>query len=217
MCNCFTDGARRVMQLADREARRLKHSHIGTEHILLGMVEEDGGLVVNVLERLDVDLRKVQLGVSKLVPRGTNMISMEKLPFTTRARKVVELATEESHLLCHNYVGTGHILLGLLREEEAVAVQVLLELGIKLEEIREEVLEILRSGLETLHIAEDSGIGRTLECQVFTILGGCVVSDRITTQSEINRLLTCGIEVENIFQSSTADQTHITIFYRKKR
>ncbi len=150
----FTDRARKVMALANQEAQRFNHEYIGTEHILLGLVKEGSGVGANVLKNLDVDLRKVRLEVEKLVKAGPEMVTMGKLPQTPRAKKVIEYAIEEARNLNHNYVGTEHLLLGLLREHDGVAAQVLMNLGLKLEEVREEVLNLLGAGSES---REDAG------------------------------------------------------------
>lgn len=144
----FTDRARKVMQLANQEAQRFNHEYIGTEHILLGLVKEGSGVAANVLKNLDVDLRKIRLEVEKIVQSGPDMVTMGKLPQTPRAKKVIEYAMEEARNLNHNYVGTEHLLLGLLREQEGVAAQVLMNLGLKLEDVREEVLNLLGHGME---------------------------------------------------------------------
>ncbi len=151
----FTDRARKVMQLANQEAQRFNHEYIGTEHVLLGLIKEGSGVAANVLKNLDVDLRKIRLEVEKLVQSGPDMVTMGKLPQTPRAKKVIEYSMEEARHLSHNYVGTEHILLGLLREQEGVAAQVLMNLGLKLEEVREEVLNLLGHGLE----GEEAGRG----------------------------------------------------------
>jgi ATP-dependent Clp protease ATP-binding subunit ClpC len=145
----FTDRARKVMQLANQEAQRFNHEYIGTEHILLGLVKEGSGVAANVLKNLDVDLRKIRLEVEKLVQSGPEMVTIGKLPQTPRAKKVIEYSMEEARNLNHNYVGTEHILLGLLREQEGVAAQVLMNLGMKLEDVREEVLNLLGHGMES--------------------------------------------------------------------
>ncbi len=144
----FTDRARKVMALANQEAQRFNHEYIGTEHILLGLVKEGSGVGANVLKNLEVDLRKVRLEVEKLVKSGPDMVTMGKLPQTPRAKKVIEFAIEEARNLNHNYVGTEHLLLGLLREQDGVAAQVLMNLGLKLEEVREEVLNLLGANSE---------------------------------------------------------------------
>jgi ATP-dependent Clp protease ATP-binding subunit ClpC len=153
----FTDRARKVMQLANQEAQRFNHEYIGTEHILLGLIKEGSGVAANVLKNLDIDLRKIRLEVEKLVQSGPDMVTMGKLPQTPRAKKVIEYSMEEARNLGHNYVGTEHILLGLLREQEGVAAQVLMNLGLKLEEVREEVLNLLGHGMEGGEGSERAG------------------------------------------------------------
>jgi ATP-dependent Clp protease ATP-binding subunit ClpC len=145
----FTDRARKVMQLANQEAQRFNHEYIGTEHILLGLVKEGSGVAANVLKNLDVDLRKIRIEVEKIVQTGPDMVTMGKLPQTPRAKKVIEYAMDEARNLNHNYVGTEHLLLGLLREQEGVAAQVLMNLGLKLDDVREEVLNLLGHGMES--------------------------------------------------------------------
>ena len=144
----FTDRARKVMALANQEAQRFNHEYIGTEHILLGLVKEGSGVGANVLKNLDVDIKKLRLEIEKLVKSGPDMVTMGKLPQTPRAKKVIEYAIEEARSLNHNYVGTEHILLGLLRETEGIAAQVLMNLGLKLEDVRQEVLNLLGAGVE---------------------------------------------------------------------
>ena len=136
----FTDRARKVMQLANQEAQRLNHEYIGTEHILLGLVKEGSGVAANVLKNADIDLRKIRLEIEKIVQSGPEMVTMGKLPQTPRVKKVIEYAIEEARNFDHSYVGTEHELLGLLREEEGVAAQVPMNLGLRLEDVREEVL-----------------------------------------------------------------------------
>jgi len=144
----FTDRARKVMALANQEAQRFNHEYVGTEHILLGLVKEGQGVAANVLHNLQVDLKKIRLEVEKIVKSGPNMVTMGKLPQTPRAKKVIEFAIEEARNLGHNYVGTEHLLLGLLREHDGVAAQVLMNLGLKLDDVRAEVLNILGASQE---------------------------------------------------------------------
>src|SRR5574337_864176 len=150
----FTDRARKVMQLANQEAQRFNHEYIGTEHVLLGVVKEGSGVAGNVLKNLDVDLRKIRMEVEKIVQSGPDMVTMGKLPQTRRAKKVIEYSMEEARNLNPNYVGNEHILLRLLREQEGVAAQVLMNLGLKLEDVREEVLNLLGHGMETSESGE---------------------------------------------------------------
>src|SRR5512147_543612 len=155
----FTDRARKVMALANQEAQRFNHEYIGTEHILLGLVKEGSGVGANVLKNLDIDLRKVRLEVEKLVKSGPEMVTMGKLPQTPRAKRVIEYAIEEARNLNHNYVGTEHLLLGLLREQDGVAAQVLMNLGLKLEDVREEVLNLLGAANESEEATEQTSGG----------------------------------------------------------
>ncbi|MDO4585930.1 MAG: ATP-dependent Clp protease ATP-binding subunit [Planctomycetia bacterium] len=136
------------MQLATQEAQRFNHEYIGTEHLLLGLVKEGSGVAANVLKNLGVDLRDIRLEVEKLVRSGPDLVMMGRLPQTPRARKVLEYSMEEAQSLNHNYIGTEHLLLGLLREQEGIAAQVLMNLGLKLEEVRQAVLNLLGHGNE---------------------------------------------------------------------
>ncbi len=147
MFDRFTDRARKVMSFARQEAERFNHDYIGTEHILLGLVKEGSGVAANVLENLEVDLEKVRMEVEKLVKPAPDVVTMGQLPFTPRAKKVLEFAIDEARALDHNYVGTEHLLLGLLREQEGLAATVLMNLNLKLEDVRNEVMEFL--GAET--------------------------------------------------------------------
>ena len=144
----FSDRARKVMQLANQEAQRFNHEYVGPEHLLLGLIKEGTGIAANVLKNLDIDLRKVRHEVEKLVRSGPDTVTMGRLPQTPRSKKVLEYAMEEARNLSHNYVGTEHILLGLLREQEGVAAQVLMNLGLQLEEVRREVLSLLGHGID---------------------------------------------------------------------
>jgi len=136
------------MALANQEAQRFNHEYIGTEHMLLGLVKEGSGVGANVLKNLGVELHKVRMEVEKLVKAGPDMVTMGKLSRTPRAKKVIEYSIEEARNLNHNYVGTEHLLLGLLREQDGVAAQVLMNLGLKLDEVREEVMSLLGAGVE---------------------------------------------------------------------
>jgi ATP-dependent Clp protease ATP-binding subunit ClpC len=138
----FTDRARRVVVLAQEEARLLNHNHIGTEHILLGLVHEDEGVAAQVLESLNIRLDAVRREVEELVDRGGSPPS-EHIPFTPGAKKVLELSLREAIERGHNYLGTEHILLGLLREGEGVACQVLVKLGANLPSVRARVLQLV--------------------------------------------------------------------------
>jgi ATP-dependent Clp protease ATP-binding subunit ClpC len=143
MFDRFTDRAKKVMNLARQEAQRLNHEYLGTEHILLGLIQEGSGVAANVLRNMQIDLARIRTEVEKLVKTGPSMVTMGQLPFTPRAKKVLELSMEEAGNLGHNYIGTEHLLLGLIKENEGIAAKVLTNLGVKLEDVREEVLEFL--------------------------------------------------------------------------
>ncbi len=144
----FTDRSRKVMALANQEAQRFHHEYIGPEHILLGLVKEGNGVGATVLKNVDVDIKRLRREVEKLVEAGPDTVSMGKLPQTPTAKMVINYAIEEARALNHNYVGTEHLLLGLTREEEGVAWQVLMNMGLKLEDLRAEVLNLLGAGVE---------------------------------------------------------------------
>src|ERR1700733_7605650 len=139
----FTDRARRVVVRAQEEARALNHDFIGTEHILLGLVGEGQGVAAKALESLGISLEAVRQRVEDIVPPGQVEVRTGHIPFTPRAKKVLELSLSESKLLGHRYIGTEHILLGLLREGEGVAAQVLTALGADLDGTRERVVQLL--------------------------------------------------------------------------
>ncbi len=143
MFDRFTDRAKKVMSLARQEAQKFNHEYIGTEHVLLGLVQEGNGVAANVLQKMGVDLEKIRQEVEKIVKTGPSMATMSNLPFTPRAKKVLELAMEEASQLGHSYIGTEHLLLGLIKENEGIAAQVLLNLRVKLEDVRQQVLEFL--------------------------------------------------------------------------
>jgi ATP-dependent Clp protease ATP-binding subunit ClpC len=139
----FTDRVRRVIYFARDEASRLQHDYIGTEHLLLGIVREGEGIAAKVLGKMDLDFEQIQQAVESMVKSSGGTLTIGEIPFTPRAKRVLELAIEEARLLGHNYVGTEHLLLGLIREGEGVAAQVLAELGVDRKRVREEVLKLL--------------------------------------------------------------------------
>src|SRR3954465_11708785 len=138
----FTDRARRVVVLAQEEARMLSHNYIGTEHILLGLIHEGEGVAAKALESLDISLEAVRGQVEDIIGQGQQAPSGH-IPFTPRAKKVLELSLREALQLGHNYIGTEHILLGLVREGEGVAAQVLVKLGADLNRVRQQVIQLL--------------------------------------------------------------------------
>ncbi|MBI3252277.1 MAG: ATP-dependent Clp protease ATP-binding subunit [Candidatus Omnitrophica bacterium] len=145
MFNKFTERARKVILLAKQEAKRFNHDYIGTEHILLGLLREGEGVAAAVLQSLGMNLNNIRLEVEKLVQVGPTTVVSGDLPFTPKAKKVMELAMEEARTLGHNYIGTEHLLLGLIREGEGVASQVFMNMGLDLEKVREEVIKLLGS------------------------------------------------------------------------
>ena len=145
MFNKFTERARKVILLAKEEAKRFNHDYIGTEHILLGLIREGEGVAAAVLQKLGLSPEKIRLEVEKLVQSGPSTIVSGDIPFTPKAKKVIELAMEEARSLGHNYIGTEHLLLGLIREGEGVASQVLMNLGLDLNRVRNEVITLLGS------------------------------------------------------------------------
>jgi ATP-dependent Clp protease ATP-binding subunit ClpC len=153
----FTERARQVVVLAQEEARTLKHNYIGTEHILLGLLREEEGLAARVLESLDITVERVRAQVVRIVGSGEEVTSGQ-IPFTPRAKKVLELALREALSLGHNYIGTEHILLGLVRENEGVAARILLDFDADSEKIRNEVIRML-SGPGGRRQASGSGSG----------------------------------------------------------
>jgi ATP-dependent Clp protease ATP-binding subunit ClpC len=141
----FTDRARKVMALANQEVQRFNHEYIGTEHILLGLIKEGSGTGAAVLKNLGVDIEKMLLEMEQLfkLKGRPDKVTMDKLPATQFAKKVIEYAIEEARSLNHEYIGTEHILLGLLRESEGIAAQVLVNLGLSIERVRMEILKLL--------------------------------------------------------------------------
>jgi ATP-dependent Clp protease ATP-binding subunit ClpC len=145
MFNRFTERARKVVILAKEEAKRFNHNHIGTEHLLLGLIKEGEGVASAVLQNLGLSLDMIRLEVEKLVQHGPSTVVSGDIPFTPKAKKVIELAMDEARHLGHNYIGTEHLLLGLIREAEGVASQVLLNLGLDLARVRNEIMVLLGS------------------------------------------------------------------------
>ena len=152
----FTDRVRKVLAMAREEAIRLQHDYVGTEHILLGLIREGEGVAAAVLTNLNVDLDQIHDQVEESVKKGKATIALGELPYTSRAKKVLEFAMAEARELNHSYVGTEHLLLGLLREEKGIAAQVLNSLGVSMEEARSETLKVLGSDVGP---SEPAGIG----------------------------------------------------------
>lgn len=179
----FTERARTVLTLAEEEARRLRHNYIGTEHLLLGLVREGGGLAAQVLTKMDVDLAMIRGKVEAIIGRGKHgkQVPSGPIGLTPRAKKVIELAVDEARRLNHHYIGTEHLLLGLIREGEGIGAGVLEELGVGLQRVRREVMLAL----------EKPFIGnrpRRPTIVVFTTIA-IVALTAITLRRRISRLL----------------------------
>ena len=167
MFDRFTNRARQVIIIARKEADRFHHNYIGTEHILLGLIKLGQGVAVNVLRRMGLDFETVRKEVEKAVGKGPESSKTSgEIPLTSRAKKVIEYAVEEATSLNHSYVGTEHILLGLLREEEGVAARVLNNLNIDIETVREEILKELGTAYgETMYPGASSSMGQTVSSE----------------------------------------------------
>jgi ATP-dependent Clp protease ATP-binding subunit ClpC len=153
----FTEKAIKVIMLAQEEARRLGHNFVGTEQILLGLIGEGTGVAAKVLKSMGVNLKDARVEVEKIIGRGSGFVAVE-IPFTPRAKRVLELSLEEARQLGHNYIGTEHLLLGLIREGEGVAARVLENLGVDLSKVRTQVIRMLG---ETAEVSAGGGQGRT--------------------------------------------------------
>src|SRR5467141_727634 len=139
----FTPRAQQVLALARKEADRFNHNYVGTEHLLLGLINLGQGVAVNVLQKMGLDLETVRMEVEKQIGTGPDQKMVGNIPYTPRVKKVLALAQKEAKQLNHNYVGTEHILLGLLREGDGVAARVLKSLGVNIEQTRHEILKEL--------------------------------------------------------------------------
>ncbi len=161
MFNRFTERARKVIVYAKEEARRFNHDYIGTEHLLLGLIKEGEGVAAAVLQKLGLDLETIRIEVEKLVQPGPQTQVLGDIPFTPRSKKALELSAEEARALGHNYIGTEHLLLGLVKEGEGMASRVLLNLGLDLSKLRNEVMELLGSGIPGFGAQEPVKTGKT--------------------------------------------------------
>ena len=144
----FTEKAIKVIMLAQEEARRLGHNFVGTEQILLGLIGEGTGIGPKVLKAMGVNLKDARVEVEKIIGRGSGFVAVE-IPFTPRAKRVLELSLEEARQLGHNYIGTEHLLLGLIREGEGVAARVLENLGVDLSKVRSQIIQSLGENNES--------------------------------------------------------------------
>jgi ATP-dependent Clp protease ATP-binding subunit ClpC len=165
--NRFTERARKVILLAKEEAKRFNHDYIGTEHILLGLVREGEGVAAAVLASFGLSSEKIRIEVEKLVQPGPSTVVSGDLPFTPKAKKVIELAMDEARTLGHNYIGTEHLLLGLIREGEGVASQVLMNLGLELDKVRDEVMNLLGSEVPGYELGQKVSQAKTPALDAF--------------------------------------------------
>ncbi|MBA2563820.1 MAG: ATP-dependent Clp protease ATP-binding subunit [Gemmatimonadetes bacterium] len=155
----FTDRVRKVLSLAREEATRLRHDYVGTEHILLGLIREGEGVAAAILTNLNVELQPLKERIESRVDRGKSQMTAEEVPYTTRAKKVLEFSVAEARNLKHSYVGTEHLLLGLLREEKGLAAQVLAEMGVSIEMARQETIKLLGGELSSSSSSSSEGGG----------------------------------------------------------
>jgi ATP-dependent Clp protease ATP-binding subunit ClpA len=194
----FTDRARRVVVLAQEEARLLNHNYIGTEHLLLGLIHEGEGVAAMVLESLGISLEAVRAQVEEIIGQGQSAPTGH-IPFTPRAKKVLELSLREATQLGHNYIGTEHILLGLIREGEGVAAQVLVKLGADLYRVRQQVIQVLSSYVGGKAPAEQAGARtRLVRMTVPEELREAEVE-----LAQVRRKKEAAIEAENFEQAAT--------------
>jgi ATP-dependent Clp protease ATP-binding subunit ClpA len=194
----FTDRARRVVVLAQEEARLLNHNYIGTEHLLLGLIHEGEGVAAMVLESLGISLEAVRAQVEEIIGQGQSAPTGH-IPFTPRAKKVLELSLREATQLGHNYIGTEHILLGLIREGEGVAAQVLVKLGADLSRVRQQVIQVLSSYVGGKAPAEQAGARtRLVRMTVPEELREAEVE-----LAQVRRKKEAAIEAENFEQAAT--------------
>ena len=168
----FTERAKKSMVLAQSEAKLLSHNYIGTEHLLLGLVAEGEGIAAQVLSKMGVELKKVRSSVEFIIGRGDRMV-IKDISLTPRAKKVIELAIDEARLLNHAYIGTEHLLLGLIREGEGIAVGVLESLGVDMEGARAQILEIVSKGPQGEkgsgapgNLAQPASKGSVITCRI---------------------------------------------------
>jgi ATP-dependent Clp protease ATP-binding subunit ClpC len=166
----FTERVRKVLALAREESARLYHEYVGTEHILLGLTREGDGVAAVALQKLHMDLDEIRQEIEKVVKQGKAVRTTgPDLPYTTRAKKVLELAMSEARELNHSYVGTEHLLLGLLREEKGIAAQVLTKLGADVESVRAETLRLVGTPRRHRGTRVESDEGRALRPTRFTL------------------------------------------------
>jgi ATP-dependent Clp protease ATP-binding subunit ClpC len=202
----FTDRARKVMALSNQEAQMLKHEYIAPEHILLGLIKEGGGVGANVLKNLGIDLFLARKKVMEIVPAGPNPVTYDRLPQTPNAKKVIEETINAARDLGHNYVGTEHILMGILRTEANVAVGVLESMGLTKEAVREEIIRLLGPDIkepEKIQPASQEDLVMALAKKGHTGQKRSNGSDYINHPISVrNRLIDCGIRNKDVLNAA---------------
>ena len=194
----FTERARQVVVLAQDEARALKHNYIGTEHILLGLLREEEGLAARVLESLDITVEEVRAQVARIVGQGDE-VTTGQIPFTPRAKKVLELALREALSLGHNYIGTEHILLGLVRENEGVAARILLDFDADAEKIRNEIIRMLSGpGRRQAGAGAAAGGEKTKNSKLLDQFGRNLT--KMATEGKLDPVVGRQTEIERVMQ-----------------
>ena len=179
----FTEKAIKVIMLAQEEARRLGHNFVGTEQVLLGLIGEGTGIAAKTLKSMGVNLKDARIEVEKIIGRGSGFVAVE-IPFTPRAKRVLELSWDEARQLGHNYIGTEHLLLGLIREGEGVAARVLENLGVDLNKIRSNVVKMLGDSKPTAGAGAGSGSSSSSSSNISTSFS--TVDSSITGCSSTN-------------------------------
>jgi ATP-dependent Clp protease ATP-binding subunit ClpC len=213
----FTDRARRVVVLAQEEARMLNHNYIGTEHLLLGLVREGDGIAARALGSLDISLEAVRQQVQEIIGLG-QATPAGHIPFTPRAKKVLELSLREGLQLGHNYIGTEHILLGLIREGEGVAAQVLQKLGADLSRVRQAVIQLLSGYVAGAEVRKVEG-GAEMEAEMEVELATETAPIAVPSAEDAPMCPNCfaaldeTLAVKTLERTSEGEHLHVKIAY----
>jgi ATP-dependent Clp protease ATP-binding subunit ClpC len=190
----FTEKAIKVIMLAQEEARRLGHNFVGTEQILLGLIGEGTGIGPKVLKAMGVNLKDARVEVEKIIGRGSGFVAVE-IPFTPRAKRVLELSLEEARQLGHNYIGTEHLLLGLIREGEGVAARVLENLGVDLSKVRSQIIQSLGENNESSSSSSSTNRSKTPTLEEF----GTNLTQK-ATEGRLDPVVGRAKEIERVIQ-----------------
>merc|ERR1712091_583534 len=192
----FTEKAIKVVMLAQEEAKRLGHNFVGTEQIMLGLIGEGTGIAAKVLKSMGVNLKEARVEVEKIIGRGSGFVAVE-IPFTPRAKRVLELSLEEARQLGHNYIGTEHLLLGLIREGEGVAARVLENLGVDLAKVRTQVIRMLG---ETAEVTSGGGGGAKGSTKTPTLDEFGNNLTQLATESKLDPVVGRQNEIDRVIQ-----------------